>query len=88
MPRFHMRAKVHPEEVSVAVANDGVTATILPPEKLRGETVFRDLRLATALHFAGSLADQLGTDVGVLDSIYFIDDVADIEDDIVFTPAA
>jgi hypothetical protein len=77
MPQFHLRAKPHPDEVSVAIGGNGVMATVRPPDHARLDFDPRDLRLATALHYAGAIAERLGTDVSILDesdTIYFIED--------------
>lgn len=77
MPRFRFRTRPRPHEVSVAIAENGVTACVWPPQDVRGETPMRDLRLSSALHLAGALADRLGTDVSLLnpgDSLFFVED--------------
>jgi hypothetical protein len=90
MPQFRIRAKAHPDEVSVAIADGGTTANVLPPGFERGDSDPRDLRLATALHVAGALAGRLGTDVALIDNnadnIFYIEDEAE-EDDLVFIPS-
>jgi hypothetical protein len=77
MPQFHLRARAQPDEVSVAIGGSGATATVWPPEHVRGVHGIRDLRLANALHFASALAEQLGTDVGIFDegeNVFFIEE--------------
>jgi len=92
MPRFRFRSRPRPNEVSVAIAEDGVTACVWPPENARGESGARDIRLSSALHLAGALADRLGTDVGLLentDTLYFVEDVVGPDgrmQDVVFVP--
>lgn len=78
MAEFRLRTRAHPDEVSVAICSDGTMATVLPPEHARDTHDIRDLTLANALHYAGAMAGQLGTDVGVLDdseSVFFIEDI-------------
>ena len=77
MPRFHLRARPRADEVSVAIHGAGTTATVLPPDNAPDVPRARDLRLANALRYASSLADRLGTDVGVLDdsdTVFFIEE--------------
>ena len=84
MPQFRLRARARPEEVSLSISGSGVTASVVPPESARSDFGVHEVRLSTALHVAGALADRLGTDVAVVDSsadIFFIEDA---DDDIVF----
>lgn len=77
MARFHLRDKPHPNEVSVAIIGDGRSAKVSPPLHAGVGFNARDLRLANALHYAGAIAQHLGTDVGVLDesnTIFLIED--------------
>jgi hypothetical protein len=77
MPLFRSGSRARPDEVSIAIGRTGATARVLPPEQTKGDIAIHDLRLSTALHVAGSLADRLGTQVCVLDesgTVYLIED--------------
>jgi hypothetical protein len=76
---FRTGSRAKPDEVSVAIGKDGSTARVLPPENSRSDIALHDIRLSTALHVAGALADRLGTQVCVIDHsshIFLVDDDA------------
>lgn len=77
MPRFRSDSRAKPDEVSVDIGEDGSTARVLPPRTSDSSLEICDLRLSTALHVAGALADRLGTQVCVIDRgdrVYILDD--------------
>ncbi|BCJ92384.1 hypothetical protein IZ6_31190 [Terrihabitans soli] len=74
---FRTGSRAKPEEVSVDIGDDGSTARVLPPLSSQSDVTIHDLRLSTALHVAGALAERLGTQVCVLDKgnyVVLIDD--------------
>ena len=81
MPRFRLRARAQPGEVSVAIRGRGTTATVMPPVGGLDLPETRDLRLSSALHLASALAERLGTNVCILDeseTVFFIEDVEEM----------
>jgi hypothetical protein len=78
MPRFHLRTKARPDEVSVAIGDTGITATVLPPEQARGSVIeLRDFRLPAAFQYASAMAEEFGADVAVIedgDTVFFIEE--------------
>ena len=78
MPRFHVRTRARPGEVSVAIAGNGVTATVLPPEHARGSVIdLRDFRLPAAFQYASAMAEQFKANVAVIedgDTVFFIEE--------------
>jgi hypothetical protein len=80
MPLFRSGTRARPDEVSISILGNGETARVMPPEQTKSDIEIHDLRLSTALHVAGSLADRLGTQVCVLDesgTVYFIEEQPD-----------
>lgn len=78
MPMFRTASHAKPDEVTVAIGGDGMTARVMPPHSSpKSDSGIHDLRLSTALHVAGALADRLGTQVCVVD---LGDDVVLIDD--------
>jgi hypothetical protein len=76
VPRFRSDTRAKPDEVAVDIGEDGSTARVLPPQNSGSSLEICDLRLSTALHVAGALADRLGTQVCVIDRgdhIYILD---------------
>lgn len=77
MPMFRTGSRAKPDEVAVDIGEDGSTARVLPPENSQSDIAIHDLRLSTALHVAGALADRLGTQVCVIDrgeNVFIVDD--------------
>lgn len=77
MPMFRTGCRAKPDEVAVDIGEDGSTARVLPPQNSSSDIEIYDVRLSTALHVAGALADRLGTQVCVIDRgdhVYIVDD--------------
>jgi hypothetical protein len=77
MPMFRTGSRAKPDEVAVDIGEDGSMARVLPPENSSSDIAICDLRLSTALHVAGALADRLGAQVCVIDRgehVFIIDD--------------
>ena len=78
MPRLKLKSKAGSDDVAIAIAGDGRTASVaLPPPAADGMLELHDFRLAAALQYASAMAARTGSGIALIeegDTVFFIEE--------------